>query len=40
MTRIFLAGIFHETHCFTDDVTGIDRFIIHRGQALLDAGVA
>ena len=36
MTRIFLAGIFHETHSFTDDVTGIDRFTIHRGQALLD----
>jgi microcystin degradation protein MlrC len=36
MTRIFLAGIFHETHSFTDDRTGIDRFIIHRGQALLD----
>src|SRR5580698_2058461 len=36
MTRIFLAGIFHETHSFTDDVTGIDRFMIHRGQALLD----
>ncbi|HEX4177621.1 MAG TPA: M81 family metallopeptidase, partial [Rhizomicrobium sp.] len=36
MTRIFLAGIFHETHTFTDDRTGIDRFIIHRGQALLD----
>ena len=36
MTRIFLAGIFHETHSFTDDRTGIDGFIIHRGQALLD----
>jgi microcystin degradation protein MlrC len=36
MTRIFLAGIFHETHSFTDDRTGIDRFTIHRGQALLD----
>ena len=36
MTRIFLAGIFHETHSFTDDVTGIDGFTIHRGQALLD----
>lgn len=35
MTKIFLAGIFHETHSFTDDVTGIDRFTIHRGQALL-----
>jgi microcystin degradation protein MlrC len=36
MTRIFLAGIFHETHSFTDDRTGIECFIIHRGQALLD----
>ena len=36
MTRIFLAGIFHETHSFTDDRTGIGRFTIHRGQALLD----
>src|SRR5215469_9435545 len=36
MTRIFLAGIFHETHSFTDDVTCIDGFTIHRGQALLD----
>ncbi len=36
MTRIFLAGIFHETHSFTDDRTGLDSFLIHRGQALLD----
>jgi microcystin degradation protein MlrC len=36
MTRIFLAGIFHETHSFTDDRTGIEQFTIHRGQALLD----
>jgi microcystin degradation protein MlrC len=36
MTRIFLAGIFHETHSFTDDRTGIEDFTIHRGQALLD----
>jgi microcystin degradation protein MlrC len=36
MTRIFLAGIFHETHSFTDDRTGIACFTIHRGQALLD----
>jgi microcystin degradation protein MlrC len=36
MTRILLAGIFHETHSFTDDRTGIDSFLIHRGQSLLD----
>ena len=36
MTKILLAGIFHETHSFTDDRTGLDDFLIHRGQALLD----
>jgi len=36
MTRIFLAGIFHETHSFTDDRTRLGDFMIHRGQALLD----
>ena len=36
MTKIFLAGIFHETHSVTDDRTGLDDFLIHRGQALLD----
>lgn len=36
MTRILLAGIFHETHSFTDDRTGLDSFLIHRGQDLLD----
>ncbi|HWY65769.1 MAG TPA: M81 family metallopeptidase, partial [Rhizomicrobium sp.] len=36
MTKVFLAGIFHESHSFTDDRTGIGDFLIHRGQALLD----
>jgi len=36
MTRILLAGLMHETHCFIDERTGIDGFVIHRGQALLD----
>jgi len=36
MTRIFLAGIFHETHSFTDDRTLLRDFIIHRGQDLLN----
>jgi microcystin degradation protein MlrC len=36
MTKIFLAGIFHETHSFTDDRTLLGDFMIHRGQALLD----
>jgi microcystin degradation protein MlrC len=34
--RVLLAGLFHETHCFTDDVTRIADFRIHRGDALLD----
>jgi len=36
MTKIFLAGIFHETHSFTDDRTRLDDFLIHRGKALLE----
>ncbi|HTC84569.1 MAG TPA: M81 family metallopeptidase [Rhizomicrobium sp.] len=36
MIKVFLAGIFHESHSFTEDLTGIDQFLIHRGQALLD----
>lgn len=36
MTKIFLAGIFHETHSFTDDRTGLGDFMIHRGQDLAD----
>lgn len=36
MTRVLLAGIFHETHSFTDDRTGLDGFLIHRGQDLLN----
>ena len=34
--RILLAGLVHETHCFTDDRTGLDKFRIFRGQGLLD----
>ncbi|HEX4271208.1 MAG TPA: M81 family metallopeptidase [Rhizomicrobium sp.] len=36
MTKILLAGLMHETHCFIPERTGIDGFVIHRGQALLD----
>jgi microcystin degradation protein MlrC len=36
MTNILLAGLMHETHCFIEERTGIDGFVIHRGQALLD----
>jgi microcystin degradation protein MlrC len=30
-----LAGLFHETHCFTDDVTGVEAFRVRRGNELL-----
>jgi microcystin degradation protein MlrC len=36
VTKILLAGIFHETHSFTDDRTTLADFMIHRGQDLLD----
>jgi len=36
MTNVLLAGLMHETHCFIDERTGLDGFVIHRGQALLD----
>ncbi len=36
MTRVFLAGIFHETHSFSGQPTGIEGFVIHRGRQLLD----
>jgi microcystin degradation protein MlrC len=32
--NILLAGLFHETHCFTDDKTGLEAFRIMRGEAL------
>src|ERR1700748_1587722 len=35
MTRVFLAGIFHETHSFTGTITGLDGFVIHRGEEIL-----
>jgi microcystin degradation protein MlrC len=35
MTRVFLAGIFHETHSFSGDITGLDSFVIHRGAEIL-----
>ncbi|MBV9548234.1 MAG: M81 family metallopeptidase [Alphaproteobacteria bacterium] len=34
MTRIFIAGIFHETHSFSGDRTGLDGFVIHRGDQI------
>ncbi|HEX4271207.1 MAG TPA: M81 family metallopeptidase [Rhizomicrobium sp.] len=36
MKKVFLAGTFHETHSFTDDRTGFEGFIVHRGKDLLD----
>jgi len=33
--RVLLAGLFHETHCFTDDVTGQEAFCVRRGGELL-----
>src|SRR5690349_16431136 len=36
MTRVFIAGIFHETHSFSGDTTGLEGFVIHRGQQILD----
>lgn len=33
--RILLAGLFHETHSFTEDVTGLADFAIRRGSDLL-----
>jgi microcystin degradation protein MlrC len=35
MTRVFVAGIFHETHSFSGDTTGPDGFVIHRGAQIL-----
>jgi microcystin degradation protein MlrC len=35
MTRVFIAGIFHETHSFSGDTTGLDDFVIHRGAEIL-----
>lgn len=33
--RVFVAGIFHETHSFTGEITGVDQFVIHRGAQIL-----
>jgi microcystin degradation protein MlrC len=33
--KILLAGLFHETHCFTEDITRLQHFRIDRGAALL-----
>jgi microcystin degradation protein MlrC len=33
--RIYLAGLFHETHCFVPDITGLDQFRCRRDGAIL-----
>lgn len=35
MSRVLLAGLFHETHCFVNGATGLDQFRIKRGAELL-----
>jgi len=34
MVRVFVAGIFHETHSFSGDTTGFEGFVIHRGAQI------
>jgi microcystin degradation protein MlrC len=34
--RVFLAGLYHETNTFVAEPTGLDRFSVRRGAALLD----
>ena len=34
MTRVFIAGIFHETHSFSGETTGFEGFEIHRGAEI------
>lgn len=34
--RVLVAGLFHETHTFLDDVTSLEQFTIQRGNMLLD----
>ena len=35
MTRVFLAGLYHETNTFVAEVTGVEQFSIRRGAELL-----
>ncbi len=36
MSRFFIAGLFHETHTFVEDVTDLEDFEIRRGIELLE----
>ena len=33
--RVLLAGLYHETHCFLTEVTGVDSFHVDRGEQIL-----
>jgi microcystin degradation protein MlrC len=33
--RILFAGLFHETHSFVSELTGLDQFLVERGNAIL-----
>jgi microcystin degradation protein MlrC len=35
MTRVLLAGLYHETNTFVTEVTGADRFTVLHGEAIL-----
>ncbi|MCB1079536.1 MAG: M81 family metallopeptidase, partial [Verrucomicrobiae bacterium] len=35
MPRVLLAGLFHETHSFVDDRTGLSDFEVRRGDEIL-----
>ncbi|MBN9310215.1 M81 family metallopeptidase, partial [Devosia sp.] len=34
-SRILLAGLFHETHTFVDEVTGLSEYTINHGPRML-----
>jgi len=36
MTRVLLAGLFHETHCFVNDITGLRDFTVARGADVMN----
>lgn len=36
MKRVLLAGIYHETHNFVEEITGLDRFTVLKGAQMLD----
>ncbi|MBV8916000.1 MAG: M81 family metallopeptidase [Acetobacteraceae bacterium] len=35
MATVLLASLFHETHCFVDDRTGLDQFRVRRGDEIM-----